>query len=314
MAELINDFSWSHSAASDFKDCHRKRYLEKYAKWGGWSREATEEQRTAYRLSKMDNRYSLQGEVVERAAMWMLRQKQKGVTVSADEAYETIARGLLRKAWDESTKQLWKVDVKKRCLHEHYYPDFLRMEQMELMVAISEAVKLCLHNFEHVFVARFADITADNEVQVARVGMGDPEHFMFEGVKVYAIPDFVHRQGARWFIHDWKSGKIREEHHKQLGVYALWAHIQHQVAPEDIHVSLEYLQVGQAIESDISEADLEATRVDIRSSVDEMKAFLVDGSIRKNEPLPREGWAQTPQRSLCKYCSFYELCAPEFDQ
>jgi CRISPR/Cas system-associated exonuclease Cas4 (RecB family) len=313
MAELVNNFSWSYSAAADFSDCHRKRYLGKYAKWGGWTSEATEEQCTTYRLSKMDNRYTLQGEVVERSAVWMMRQQQKGVPVSAEEAYETIARGLLRKAWDESTRQLWKIDVKKCCLHEHYYPDFLQLEQMELMVTLSDAVKQCLQNFERVFVEKFAFIAPENEVQITRVGMGDPEHFMFEGIKVYAIPDYVHKQGDRWFIYDWKSGKIREEHRKQLGVYALWAHVKHHVAPENIHISLEYLQTGQSIGSDITEEDLEATRVEIRASVEEMKEYLVDGDIGSNEPLPRENWPQTSRFGFCRNCSFYELCAPELD-
>ena len=65
MAELENTFSWSYSAASDFEVCRRRRYWSKYGKWGGWSPQASPEQRKAYQLDKMDNLYSLLGQAVD---------------------------------------------------------------------------------------------------------------------------------------------------------------------------------------------------------------------------------------------------------
>ena len=72
MAELKNTFSWSFSAGSDFDDCRRRRYWNKYGMWGGWGRNAPAESQLAYRLNKMNNRYSLQGQAAEEAVMWVL--------------------------------------------------------------------------------------------------------------------------------------------------------------------------------------------------------------------------------------------------
>ena len=47
MAELINTFSWSISARADFEECPRRRYLAKYAMWGGWNADAPELARAA---------------------------------------------------------------------------------------------------------------------------------------------------------------------------------------------------------------------------------------------------------------------------
>ena len=49
MAELKNTFSWSYSASEDFDACRRKRYWSKYGMWGGWDRNASNEQKAAYR-------------------------------------------------------------------------------------------------------------------------------------------------------------------------------------------------------------------------------------------------------------------------
>ena len=45
---------------------------------------------------------------------------------------------------------------------------------------------------------------------------------MYEGVKIYAIPDYAYRIGNQIHIHDWKAGKMKPEQHRlQLSIYAL---------------------------------------------------------------------------------------------
>ena len=84
MAELKNTFSWSFSASSDFEDCRRKRYWAKYAMWGGWERNAEPLQKAAYRLTKMDSRFSLRGQAAEEAVLYALRETQRGNAVTVD--------------------------------------------------------------------------------------------------------------------------------------------------------------------------------------------------------------------------------------
>lgn len=311
MAKLKNVFSWSHSASSDFELCRRKRYWSKYGAWGGWERDASRECRTAYRLNKMDNRFSLQGVAAEESVMWMLRQHQQGVSVTEGEVFETVARRILRRGWDESLQGVWRQNVKACCLHEHYYPQFHPETERERMVEVAEAVKRCIHWFAVSVLPRLAGVRPEMEVGVQTVGKGDPEHFVFEGVKVYAIPDYVYVEEGVWHILDWKSGRPKAEHAAQIGMYGLWAHVKHGVAPERMVLRLEYLQTGESVEVPVTGADLELAKERLRDSVQDMAQYLVEGDLERNEALDREEWDLCFDPEVCSRCPFYELCARE---
>jgi CRISPR/Cas system-associated exonuclease Cas4 (RecB family) len=311
MAELENLFSWSHSAAKDFEECRRRRYYEKYAKWGGWNRQATPEQKTAYRLSKLSNRYQLLGDAVEKSVMWMIRANQRGQTPTAEEAFQTVARPLLRAKWDESTCGEWRAVPKKCCLHEHYYPDLHAGVDRERVVEVGTLARTCLENFARLFLPRFAGISPADEVEIASVHDGAPEFFEVDGLRVYAIPDYVHREGPLWRIHDWKAGKPRPEHPRQVLVYALWAQRKHQVPPDRVRLHLEYLQVGESLEVPVAEADLTATLEGIRESMLDMREYLEDADPVANRPRPKEEWELADEPRVCTRCNFYELCKPE---
>jgi len=315
MAELKNTFSWSFSAAGDFDECRRKRYWSKYGMWKGWDPKASELQRKAYRFNKMDNRYSLQGNAVEYAVMWVLRQKQEGKDVTADEAYEQIAKPFLNKSWKESRDGTWQADPKRHCcLHEHYYPDLNPTPEKEWTAALAEHTKLCIANFIERVLPRLEHVKPEQEVDIATPEKGgDPESFEFEGTKIYAIPDYVYRVDDQWHIHDWKSGKSRPEHKQQLVLYGLWANLKHGVPPENVFVYIEYLRDGVVALQQLTDRDLETVKAQIRDSVTDMTGYLVDGDTQRNAALPREEWDLAPTRSPCRRCNFYELCEPEFE-
>lgn len=311
MAKIINVFSWSHSAAGDFENCRRKRYWSKYGAWGGWEADATQECKTAYRLNKMTNRFCLYGVAAEDAVMWMLRAHQQGRSVSVDEAFDAVARPQLRKAWDESTGKVWQRYAKAACLHEHYYPQFCELGEREIMRQIAEVVKSCLKNFQEIVLPRLATVTPDMEIAVGVVGKGDPEHFMFEGIKIYAIPDYVYVEDGIWHIIDWKSGAPKAEHLEQLALYALWAQIKHGISPEQIQLRLEYLQHGTHEAFTVSSSELDLVRARILESVQDMTQYLEDGDLSKNLALPKMEWDMCYEPGICRQCNFYELCRRE---
>ena len=313
MAKLKNVFSWSHSAATDFELCRRKRYWSKYGAWGGWESNAPPECKTAYRLNKMDNRFSVQGTVAEEAVMWMLKEHQAGRAVNEEEAFQRVARGMLRRCWDESTQGVWRQRVKACCLHEHYYPAFHDMGEREMIFQVADAVKACLKNFREQVLPRLAHVTPEMEIPIAVVGKGDPEHFVFEGVKVYSIPDYVYVEAGKWHIVDWKSGKPKPEHASQVVMYALWAHEKHGVSPENITLSLEYLQSGERLELPVTAGDLEQARERLRDSVQDMSQYLIHADIQRNQALPKSEWDLCFDPGLCRRCAFFELCAPELE-
>ena len=315
MAELKNTFSWSFSAAKAFDECRRRRYWAKYGMWGGWSQRAPESSRIAYRLSKMTSRFSVQGEAVEMAVLWSIRKKQGGIDVLPSDAYEAMARPWLRTCWTASRQGNWRTDPKRNCcLREHYYEGLGadKAREREVATEVAEAVKLCIgHAFEHV-LPRLADVGVSQEVAVATLETGDPESFDLDGLKIYAIPDYVYVvNDDDWHIHDWKTGAAREEHHEQVAVYGLWAGCKHGAAAEALTLHLEYLRTGTTKETRFSESDAEAVRTRIRSSVAEMADYLVDGDVDRNEPMPMEEWEMAADAGVCRNCNFFELCRDE---
>lgn len=314
MAKLTNVFSWSHSAAGDFELCRRKRYWSKYGAWGGWEADASAECRTAYRLNKMTNRFCLYGVAAEESVMWMLRAHQQGRVVTVEEAFDTVARPQLRRAWDESKGKIWQQFPKAACLHEHYYPQFCGMKDMEIMQQIAGVVKTCLKHFQAQVLPRLAGVTPEMEIPVSVVGKGDAEHFFIDGIKVYAIPDYVYVMEGVWHIIDWKSGSPKPEHLEQLALYALWAKEKHGIPAGRIQLQLEYLQQGTFECFTVDDDELEVVKARIAESVQDMAQYLEEGDVVKNCPLPRAEWDMCYEPGICAQCSFFELCRRELKE
>jgi len=316
MGRLVNTFSWSFSAAADFDECRRRRYWSKYGMWGGWDSRASEECRLAYRLSKMDNRWSLMGRAAEEAVMWMLRREQEGVVLDAEAAYEQIARPLLLRAWGESRDRLWLKNPKKFCnLREHYYHEFSdRAAENAAVLQVRDQVRLCLQHFAGKTLPRLKGVARADEVPVAAGGGGDVEHFLLEGVKIYAIPDYVYREGERFHIIDWKAGCEKKAHLDQVSLYGLWAYIRHHVPLENITLYIEYLKEGRVAVAGMDAGRLERVKERIGGSVGEMTEYLEDADRARNEPLPKEEWELAADPESCRTCAFYELCRTELER
>lgn len=312
MGELKNTFSWSVSAARDFEECPRRRYWGKYAMWNGWSERATDIQRSAYRLAKMENRFTLLGNAVERAVMWMLRRLQRGEPATSEQAYDEAARPFLNRCWLESRKTMWKADPKKFCcLHEHYYPAHHDLTEKEMTGWVESRTRLCIANFLRASWPRLRDVAGDCELPIATVDDGDPESLEVDGIKVYAIPDYAYRRGAQVHIRDWKSGKPSASHAEQMLLYGFWANAKHRAAIGDIHMHVEYLLSGEARSAALSDEDVRHVRETILRSTGDMAEYLVDRDIRKNVPLPGENWEMCADIDTCRRCNFFELCEPE---
>jgi hypothetical protein len=313
MAKLKNVFSWSFSAASDFEDCRRKRYWNKYGKWGGWDKNADPVQKKAYQLDKMDNLYSILGQAVELSIMHVLRQHQSGKSCDINTAYDQVAKPFMNRAWKDSKGELWKQNPKEyKCLREHYYKTLSPEQEKELTVNIIKRTKTCIGNFIRKTLPRIMDITPNLELPVQTPEMrGDTEHFVYEGVKIYAIPDYTYRKDGIIHIHDWKAGKQKNAHKDQLAVYGLWADIKHRKDKEEICAYVEYLKDGKVLTSVMNDNDLLQIKNRIESSVADMTEFLIDANRERNEPLPKDEWEITTDGKICEYCNFYELCESE---
>ena len=316
MGQLKNTFSWSFSAAEAFEQCRRRRYWSKYGMWGGWARTASDEQKKAYRLNKMDNRWGLMGQAAENAIMWVLKQHQQGNPVNADAAWKTIARPFMSKKWNESLEGNWRSAPKQFCcLRDHYYSKLSGEEEKEAKRKVAAQIQNCIQNFIDKVLPRVGKIQPAQEFQIATPEAGgDVEHFIYEGVKIYSIPDYAYKIGDEVHIHDWKAGKIKADQHKlQLSLYALWAIVKHGASLDKIFLYVEYLNEGQVLPFQITAEQLDKTKALMSDSVGEMTEYLVDHDRDKNEPLPKEEWELAMDPASCGLCDFYELCKPELD-
>lgn len=314
MGQLKNTFSWSFSAAEDFEQCRRRRYWSKYGMWGGWARNASEEQQTAYRLCKMDNRWGLMGQAAENAIMWVLRQHQQGTPVDAKTGWDRVARPFLTQKWKESSEGGWRSAPKRYCcLREHYYQTL--EDENEAKRQIAAQVQNCIANFIDKVLPRIGTIQPNQEFRIATPEAGgDVEHFFFEGVKIYSIPDYAYKIGDEVHIHDWKAGKIKADQHRlQLSLYALWAIVKYGASLDSIFLYVEYLNEGQVLPFQITSEELEAVKERMSESVGEMSEYLEDCDRERNEPLPKEEWELTLDPANCTLCNFYELCRPELE-
>jgi len=315
MGELQNTFSWSFSAAEDFDICRRKRYWAKYAMWGGWEADADPLCKDAYRLSKMDNAWSVLGRAVEEAVMWSIRRAQAGLNPTPEEAYEAATRPFLNRAWTDSRRKRYLENPKRFiALREHYYGEWTPEREQDIIDALKAQSRRCIEQFHQKVLPRLRNVRPEHEIRIAIIGSGgEPESFEFEKIKVYAIPDFAYRVGNRLHIHDWKAGKIRDSHEEQLKLYGLWAQVKHGVPPESVDIFIEYLAEGITRHLTITPDDLEHIKERIRLSVQEMTEYLVDGDIERNIPLPPADWEFSQDLALCRQCNFLELCRKDPD-
>jgi CRISPR/Cas system-associated exonuclease Cas4 (RecB family) len=264
----------------------------------------------------MDNIYSLQGQAAEETVMWILREAQAGRFVDTEQAYTRIAQPFLRRKWQESQEQLWKANAKRYCcLREHYYGIWDKETAHERTKTMADYTRTCITNFIERILSRLKDIKPEDEVLIAGPGQGgDPESFEMEGIKIYAIPDYVHREGTVMHIHDWKAGKVKASHQEQLALYGLWAHVKKGVAVDDVCCYVEYLATGQMAPVVFSQESMEQIIERISESVADMRGYLVDENLDTNKSLPKTEWELTADPRLCRMCNFYELCRPELER
>lgn len=279
--------------------------------WGGWERGADQLTKDAYRLNKMTNRWGLMGVAAEDTIMRVLRQHQAGNPMTAEEAYEAVARPFLIRKWKESRNKAWMQNPKQFCcLHGHYYGTM--DDEKAAIGAIRAQVINCTHNFINKVLPRIGTITREQEMQIHTPDMGgDPENIIWNGIKMYVIPDYAYRIGNQMHIHDWKAGKIKESHRDQLAGYALWAEVKYNVKIEDIFLYVEYLNEGQVLPFQLTSEEFEENKERIGASIGEMTEYLVDFDRDRNEPLPTDEWELAADPASCTHCKFYELCKDE---
>ncbi|MDP5274701.1 PD-(D/E)XK nuclease family protein [Chengkuizengella axinellae] len=295
------EWSWSQSRDQIFKDCQRKYYYHYYGSHNGWLRDASEDQRTMYRLKQITNLYMILGDGIHLMAEASLKQWQLEKSLPDQKEITEDVRFHLNQAYKDSQDIMrWKVAPKKlKMLHELYYGDELPPKRV---AQIKERLNLCItHYFESETVQ---DMMNCDEIEIKEIE--ELNTFFIQDQKIYVKLDLLYKKQDKWIIADWKTGNESEQNDNQLLLYALFLHDKYNVPFEQMEIRLEYLLSGQSKTISIDEDELNQLKVDIVESMDQMKQLLEDAAI--NKPKPMSSFPTNPSKLNCWGCNYRECC------
>lgn len=301
--DFKNEFSWSTSRDRLFQRCRRAYYWRYYAHWGGWGRDATDEQRIAYRLGKQDSFATWGGtivhDVIEDAIKALI---QRGTPIELD-ALKADARARLRTGWVQSRDGHWARDPKRNVqLWEHYYGDE-DSRRPERTKRVADTVYTALEGF---VAGPFPELIARTPRE-AFLNIEILDTIQIDGAKVYVKPDLAFRHpdhGDVWLV-DWKTGTPKEVDDFQVRTYALWARTKHGVEPAQVRGVLVYLARGEQKDFGVDEEGLAAAEQRIRESLGGMRSSLRDPD---NNVGDLADFPMADDDSVCRWCNFRQLC------
>ncbi|MBL0388371.1 PD-(D/E)XK nuclease family protein [Tumebacillus sp. ITR2] len=295
------EWSWSHSRDHLFQECPRRYYYHYYGSHNGWLRDASEEQREAYRLKQMANLFLIFGDALHQVADMYIRQWQSKSHLFSYTELHTKVRNMMNQAVLESknVEQWMEAPKKRKMLVEWYYYNQLPKRIVEM---IKERMETCLTNL--LDSESLQEITTDPRVEILE--MEKLNTIYVRGEKVYVKLDVLYRIGDRYIIADWKTGQEDDSIEEQLYLYAYYLHRELAVPLEQIEIRTEYLLPGECKKTYVTQANLEQVEEKIISSTTEMKSYLQDPV--QNQPLARLDFEGAASSRSCMYCNYRQLC------
>jgi hypothetical protein len=306
MAKLKSELSWSFSRDRLFKECQRAYYYHYYASWGGWESNADNLTKKAYLLKNIRNIDAWIGDIVHQIIKWILENKIHGsgdlFTTKGDISYQDAAdkaKQILLKTWEQSRDQLWKKNIKHNLnLFEHYYgPEPTREELTSKLQKVTKSIK---NFYSSGLLEHIANISQENFLKIDEL-----DTFEFEGVKVFAVPDFA-LLNENYFLYDWKTGKKHDNDILQLSCYALYALVKWNTKPEKIKVIPVYLTQDNLVLSPIDYIETDKVKEYIHNSLSQMKSIL--SSLEQNQA-DITLCQKTENLRRCQRCKFQEICS-----
>ncbi len=312
MGDFRNEFSWSKSRDTLFRECPRAYYYNHYGAWGGWRDDAPDDVRELYVMKNLCSRPAWRGIVVHDVAERALSAIARGRTWPLDEALgetEARMREEVRASADGRCRAgLW-LDwggrrIKANGLMEHYYNlplgDSEWQEDLEVVLG-------CVRNlYRSATFKRLQERGSEAILSVEEL-----QSFEVEGVKVWVKLDAcVRGHGGKFVIIDWKTGTShrKEDIALQIGIYGLFGSRTWEVGVEKI--------VGYDV--NLRMADSRVHQID-SDTLNDVSAYIVDSAARmralledeKSNVAAVEKFPMTSRAWLCKSCRFRRACSVE---
>ncbi len=293
---LQNEFSWSKSRHEKLAECPRQYFLHYYGSWGGWERDASPEVKELYTLKKLTGRHAWNGSSVHDALKRILTMVRDGFAVEPAALTEQV-RAAMRAQFRESREKSYRFR-KSFGLVEHEYDEAIPDEEWR---SGWEHVERCLSAF---FGSRWLEIARSLEpgrwLPIDELGS-----FPYEGVKIYAAPDFAYRKADAVVVVDWKTGKPRESDKEQLLGYAMYARSTWDVPLQKIDCRVVYLPSLEEVAVPVDDEAIRGFEGRMAASIERMRGLLVEpaANAARIDDFPR-----TEDPAACARCVFRRPC------
>jgi hypothetical protein len=304
MSDFKNEFSWSVSRDSLFKECRRKYYYNYYGSWGGWDKNHRDKTtRILYVLKSLQNRWQWKGSTVHHEIEKVLKELVSTGDLIPFEKSKNRVTELMRSDFRFSRDGLyWQKDGSLRnvtALFEHEYksgtPDEVWKKNYD------EAIR-CLGSF---FGSGIPEVikTLPKEKIISIESM-TASAFSFNPEKVFVKLDLAYESGDGVEILDWKTG-AGESDKLQFLVYTIFAYEELEVPLEQITLT-EYNLLGDGPRAHrFSAQELNDAVEYINRSIADMKGMLADPdeNTAVMTDFPRIG-----NEKICETCGFKKIC------
>ena len=304
MSDFKNEFSWSVSRDSLFKECRRKYYYNYYGSWGGWDKNHRDKTtRILYVLKSLQNRWQWKGSTVHHEIEKILKELVSTGDLIPFEKSKNRVTELMRSDFRFSRDGLyWQKDGSLRnvtALFEHEYksgtPDEVWKKNYD------EAIQ-CLESFYNSQIPEV--IKTLPKEKIISIESMTASAFSFNPEKVFVKLDLAYESGDGVEIVDWKTG-AGESDKLQFLVYTIFAYEELEVPLEQITLT-EYNLLGDGPRAHrFSAHELNDAIEYINRSIAEMKGMLADPNENTAvmTDFPRIG-----NDKVCETCSFKKIC------
>jgi len=304
MSDFKNEFSWSVSRDSLFRECRRKYYYNYYGYWGGWDKNHPDKsRRILYVLKNLQNRWQWKGSVVHHEIEKVLVELVSTGKLTPEEKSKNRVTEMMRSDFRYSRDGLyWQKDGSLRNVTALFEHEYKTGTSDEVWKQIHDEAILCMENF---FRSRvLEEIKALPKEKIISVESMTASAFSFTPETVFVKLDLAYERGDMIELVDWKTG-AGEADKLQFLVYAIFASEEYEVPPEQISLT-EYNLLGDGPrEHRFSARELNDGVDHIKESISSMKSMLanVEENIAVMADFPR-----TENERTCEGCNFRKIC------
>jgi len=296
-------FAWSNSRAKLLNDCAYKYFLNYYASWNGWLKNAPEETKKLYLLKQMTNWPMHLGTIVHSIIENVINNYKNTGKIQSLAESERLTIELLNKAYKESKSKEWLTDPKNKInLFEDYYG---KKPSKEKLLEYRTKALSCVGSFykskllETIKKLSPRDILPLEQFQQFETKTGE---------KISVKIDFAFKYNGKLYITDWKTGKVVDDTISQLVSYAMYAlKIGWAKKLEDIVIIPAYL----ALFGSEGDDSFPHTLIDMLAVKNQLKVIQVEykklDEAHENRN-NKDFFKMTDNIRSCSYCNFKEIC------